>query len=142
RRRRAGDGDGGSGPWSRGVRPRGFPTRPPLAAAAPPGRLQRLNCGDGTGAAAGLLDRLGVKAIAFHLGLYKSPDPAWFALKMLGEHGWHVQRSAGSVLLFERAPGSTPVLQEPDRTQPVFCLGWYGATGNGRYMSETHAPFW
>ena len=24
----------------------------------------------------------------------------------------------------------------------MFCQGWYGDTGNGRYMSETHAPFW
>jgi len=123
-------------------RPSGYATTAPLTAKRTSDRLQRLNCGDWTGDTAGLLDRLGVNAIAFHLGLYKSLDPAWFALKMLGEHGWHVQRSAGSVLLFERAPGSTPVLQEPDRTQPMFCLGWYGATGNGRYMSETHAPFW
>ena len=24
----------------------------------------------------------------------------------------------------------------------MFCQGWYGDTGGGRYMSETHAPFW
>jgi hypothetical protein len=24
----------------------------------------------------------------------------------------------------------------------VFCEGWYGDVGNGRFMSETHAPFW
>jgi hypothetical protein len=83
-----------------------------------------------------------VSAIAFHLGLYKDPDPAWFALQALRQHGWHVQRRAGSVFLFQRGPGTSPVVPEPDRTQPVFCQGWYGDTGNGRYMSETHAPFW
>jgi hypothetical protein len=123
-------------------RPSGYATTAPRRAKRTADRLQRLNCGDWSGNTGALLDRLGVRAIAFHLGLYKSPEPAWFALEALQQHGWHVQRSAGSVLLFERAPGSNPALQEPDRTQPVFCQGWYGDTGNGRYMSETHAPFW
>src|SRR5205807_8294309 len=35
---------------------------------------------------------------------------------------------------------SRPV--EPSGARPVFCQGWYGDTGTGRYMSETHAPFW
>jgi hypothetical protein len=47
------------------------------------------------------------------------------------------------VWLFERKPiGVRPTLHAPDRGQAVFCQGWHGATGNGRYMSETHAPFW
>jgi hypothetical protein len=33
-------------------------------------------------------------------------------------------------------------LPAPNPTVPVFCQGWYGDTGDGRYMSETHAPFW
>jgi hypothetical protein len=127
---------------SRRERPSGYATTAPRAAKRTSDRLQRLNCGDWSGNTAGLLDRLGVRAIAVHLGLYREPAPAWFALQALRENGWHVQRRAGSVLLFERAPGSSPVLPEPDRTQPVFCQGWYGDTGNGRYMSETHAPFW
>jgi len=123
-------------------RPSGYATTAPLSAKRTADRLQRLNCGDWSGGTAGLLDTLGVRAIAYHLGLEKSRDTAWFALQALDEHGWHVQRSAGSVLLFERASGSNPVLREPDRAQPVFCQGWYGDTGSGRYMSETHAPFW
>jgi hypothetical protein len=127
---------------SRRERPSGYATTAPRSAKRTADRLQRLNCGDWSGNTAALLDRLDVRAIAFHLGLYKETDPAWFALEGLRTHGWHVQRRAGSVFLFERAPGSNPRLREPDRTQPVFCQGWYGNTGSGRYMSETHAPLW
>ena len=43
--------------------------------------------------------------------------------------------------------GARPVtialkLPEPARSEPMFCQGWYADTGSGRYMSETHAPFW
>ena len=127
---------------SRRERPSGYATTAPRAAKRTSDRLQRLNCGDWSGDTAGLLDRMGVRAIVLHLGLYNSPDAAWFATQALAAHGWHVQRRAGSVVLFERAPGSNLSVQEPDRTRPVFCQGWYGDTGSGRYMSETHAPFW
>ena len=47
------------------------------------------------------------------------------------------------MLLLERKPAKQlDLLPAPDATQPVFCQGWYGDTGNGRYMSETHAPLW
>ena len=86
-------------------------------------------------------------AIALHLGLYeRNPgvtETDWFAWRGLLAHGWTVQRTAGSVWLFERRSiGLLPALEEPPRTKPVFCQGWYGDTGSGRYMSETHAPFW
>src|SRR5205823_6206876 len=39
--------------------------------------------------------------------------------------------------------GIAPRRVEPARMQAVFCQGWFGETaGLGRYMSETHAPFW
>jgi hypothetical protein len=125
-------------------RPEGYATTAPRAAKRIYDRLQRLNCGDWSDGTAALLDKLGVRAIALHLGLYDrvGTNSAWFALQSLDEHGWHVQRSAGPVLLLERKSGSTPSLQAPNPTVPYFCQGWYGDTGNGRYMSETHAPFW
>ena len=90
-----------------------------------------------------VINRLDVRAVAVHLGLYASGEAASFAVRSLGDHGWMVQRRAGSVLLFERgASGSVPVLQAPNPTVPLFCQGWYGDTGSGRYMSETHAPLW
>ena len=54
-----------------------------------------------------------------------------------------MQRVAGPVWLFERRPtGLQTTLPAPNPTVPVFCQGWYADTGNGRYMSETHAPLW
>jgi hypothetical protein len=47
------------------------------------------------------------------------------------------------VWLFERgATGIAPKRFEPARSTPSFCQGWFAHTGSGRYMSETHAPFW
>jgi hypothetical protein len=124
-------------------RPGGYATTAPKVAKRTYDRLQRLNCGDWSDGTAALLDKLGVRAIAFHLGQYEHVgNSSWFALQALGGHGWHVQRRAGSVLLLERKPGSTPDLSAPNPTVPYFCQGWYGDTGKGRYMSETHAPFW
>jgi hypothetical protein len=129
-------------------RPNGYSTTAPRAAKHLADRLQRLNCGDWSGGTAALLDRVGVRAIALHLGLYGRSDArasaAWFAWQALLRHGWTVQRTAGPVWLFERrAIGvATSKLPAPDPAKPVFCQGWYGDVGNGRYMSETHAPFW
>ncbi len=128
-------------------RPSGYSTTAPKAAKRTADRLQRLNCGDWTGDTAHELDRLGVRAIALHLGLYErsnqARDAAWFARKGLIDHGWAVQRTAGPVWLLEqRRTGVPTTLPAPNPTSPVFCQGWYGDTGNGRYMSETHAPFW
>ena len=128
-------------------RPAGYSTTAPRTAKRTSDRLQRLNCGDWSGDTARVLDDLGVRAIALHLGLYDRSgahgSTAWFAWQALLEHGWTVQRTAGPVWLFEKkATGLLPRLPAPNPTTPVFCQGWYGDTGNGRYMSETHAPFW
>ena len=128
-------------------RPGGYSTTAPKAAKGISDRLQRLNCGDWSGSTARVLDRLGVRAIVLHLGLYDRSEArgsaAWFAWQSLLRHGWTVQRTAGPVWLFERKPiGVLPQLPAPSPTTPVFCQGWYGDTGNGRYMSETHAPLW
>jgi hypothetical protein len=124
-------------------RPSGYSTTAPKAAKRIADRLQRLNCGDWSDGTAAMLERLGVHAIVVHLGLYNSGAAASFAVRSLGDHGWTVQRNAGPVLLFERsASGSVPVLAGPSRAVPLFCQGWYGDTGHGRYMSERHAPLW
>jgi hypothetical protein len=128
-------------------RPGGYSTTAPRAAKHTADRLQRLNCGDWSGDTAGELDRLGVRAIALHLGLYDRVDAsgsaAWFAWQSLLDHGWRVQSTAGPVWLFEhRDGGLRTTLRAPNPTTAVFCQGWYGDTGDGRYMSETHAPFW
>jgi hypothetical protein len=128
-------------------RPGGYSTTAPRPAKAVADRLQRLNCGDWSGNMAGELHRFGVGSIALHRGLYVHnqavPSSGWFAARGLLTHGWKVQRTAGPVWLFERGGiGIAPTRVEPARSRPVFCQGWFGDTGSGRYMSETHAPFW
>jgi hypothetical protein len=128
-------------------RPGGYSTTAPKPAKALADRLERLNCGDWSGDMAGELRRLGVGAIALHRGLYVRnpavPSTGWFASRGLLAHGWQVRRTAGPVWLFEQgAGGIAPKRFEPARSTPIFCQGWFGDTGSGRYMSETHAPFW
>jgi len=128
-------------------RPGGYSTTAPKPAKAIADRLERLNCGDWSGNMAGELKRLGVGAIALHRGLYVRnpavPSSGWFAAQGLLAHGWQVQRTAGPVWLFERGGiGIAPKRVEPAHSKPIFCQGWFANTGSGRYMSETHAPFW
>jgi hypothetical protein len=128
-------------------RPGGYSTTAPKQAKATADRLQRLNCGDWSGGMSAELDRLGVRSIALHRGLYirnpAAPSSGWFAARGLLTHGWSVQRTAGPVWLFQRnSIGFVPKRIEPVHTRPIFCQGWYADTRSGRYMSETHAPFW
>jgi hypothetical protein len=128
-------------------RPGGYSTTAPKPAKAVADRLERLNCGDWSGNMAGELKRLGVGAIALHRGLYVRnlavPSSGWFAAQGLLAHGWQVQRTAGPVWLFERGGiGIAPKRVEPAHSRPIFCQGWFADTGAGRYMSQTHAPFW
>jgi hypothetical protein len=129
-------------------RPGGYSTTAPKPAKQVADRLQRLNCGDWSGDMAGELERLGVGAIALHRGLYVRnpavPSTGWFAARGLLAHGWRVRRTAGPVWLYERSGlGMATQRIEPAHSRPIFCQGWFGNTaGVGRYMSETHAPFW
>jgi len=125
-------------------RPSGYSTTAPRAAKRTADRLERLNCGDWSDDTAGLLERLGVRAIAVHLGLYGPEDHSGaFAVDSLLARGWKVRRAAGSALLFERwASGSAPELRKPAEPFPYVCVGWYPERGGGRYMSETHAALW
>jgi hypothetical protein len=128
-------------------RPGGYSTTAPKTAKRTAARLHRLNCGDWSDDTAAELGQLAVDAITLHRGLYSRnpgvPSTSWFAWRGLLAHGWTVQKTAGAVWLFERKRiGLLPSLAEPTRTQSVFCQGWYADSGSGRYMSETHAPFW
>jgi hypothetical protein len=128
---------------ARRERPGGYSTTAPIASKRLYDRLHRLNCGDWSGDIAGELERLGVRTIALHRGLYRRnpavPDTAWFVWRSLLAHGWKVQKTAGPVWLFERRRlGLQLALVEPSRAHPVYCQGWYA----DRSMSETRAPFW
>jgi hypothetical protein len=95
------------------------------------------------------LRKFGVEWIALHRGLFVNntavPETTYFALRGLLQHGWSARETSGVIWMF--APGrasTTPTLPEPYRLQAHFCQGWYGSlpSPRGRYMSETHAPFW
>jgi len=67
----------------------------------------------------------------------------------LPEHFWSLAvaldaqaSDKAAELLRRHAPLAMATLPAPDPTVTVFCQGWYGDAGAGRYMSETHAPFW
>ncbi len=129
-------------------RPEGYSTTAPISAKTLARRLERLNCGDWSGDTAALVRSLGVTAVQLHLGLFLRnsavPDRSYFAWRGLVSHGWKLQSLDGPVSTYVR--GRTPfgahALSPPTATSPVFCQGWYGDTGAGRFMSETHAPLW
>jgi hypothetical protein len=129
-------------------RPGGYSTTAPKSAKAVARRLERLNCGDWSGDTAGYLRRLGITTIELHNGLFLRnsavPDRAYFARRGLALHRWARTRSREVLETFERrATGAlTQLGREPSRANPVFCQGWYGDVGSGRFMSEEHAPFW
>ncbi len=128
-------------------RPGGYSTTAPKSAKAVARRLERLNCGDWSGDTASYLRRLGVTTIDLHEGLFLRnsavPERTFFAWRGLARHGWRAVRPPATFSTLEqRSSGSLPVLASPDRRNPVFCQGWYGDVGSGRYMSEEHAPFW
>jgi len=129
-------------------RPGGYSTTAPKPAKSVADRLQRLNCGDWSGKLADEVRRLGVGSSALHRGLFirnpAVPSTGWFAARGLLAQGWRVQRTAGPVWVFERGGvGIAPTRVEPAHSRPVFCQGWFAMeAGSGRYMSETHAPFW
>jgi hypothetical protein len=129
-------------------RPEGYSTTAPKSAKTVARRLERLNCGDWSGDTAGYLRRLRIATIELHNGLFLRnsavPDRAYFARRGLALHGWARTRTRGVLETFERrASGAqTQLGPEPSRAHPVFCQGWYGDVGSGRFMSEEHAPFW
>ena len=127
-------------------RPSGYSTTAPKAAKRVADRLKRLNCGDWSGDVAGQLRQFEIRQLTLHVGLFLRnrgvPPTMPFAWKGLLEHGWRPVHKAGSVWLFERGEAGGLRGPPPATSVPVFCQGWYGDTGSGRYMSETHAPFW
>jgi hypothetical protein len=128
-------------------RPGGYSTTAPTIAKATARRLERLNCGDWSDDTSGLLRRLGVRTIALHLGLFLRnsavPNRLYFVSRGLVQHGWKLGRRGSAVRVYVRGRGTPGTsVTAPPTSEPAFCQGWYGNTGTGRYMSETHAPFW
>ena len=131
-------------------RPGGYSTTAPVIADVVARRLQALNCGDWTSRPGVELQRLGVREIAFHRGLFvlnpAVPGRTWFAWRGLVQHGYRPFAQDGAVTILDRLhghgpPPSAPV-PEPPHDTAQFCQGWYSNDGNGRAMSAGHASLW
>ena len=120
---------------TRRQRPGGYSTIAPNAAARLALRLQELNCGDWRPGTDELLQRLGMRYVAFHRGL--AGPTGWFAWRALREHGFGQLARGGAISMLARgrAEASSPV-PEPAR-RIVFCEGW-----KGRSPRYRHAAFW
>ena len=131
-------------------RPSGYSTTAPVIADVVARKLQPLNCGDWTSLPGRELQKLGVREIAFHRGLFvlntAVPGRTWFAWRGLVQHGYRPWARDGAVTILDRLHGHGPPPQapvaEPGHDQAWLCAGWYANDGNGRAMSAGHASLW
>ncbi len=130
-------------------RPGGYSTTAPVVADVVARRLLPLDCGDWTARPGGFIQRLGVREIAFHAGLFvlnpEVPTRTWFAWRALVQHGYRPWARDGAVTILDRrhgGPAPPPPVKEPDRSVAQLCRGWYVNDGNGRAMSAGHTGLW
>jgi len=121
-------------------RPQGYDTLAPRRAYTFAFTYNRIACGIWLPGDEAVLERLDVRHVLLHAGVYQQAGDrsAWFAWKGLTDAGWAPATPGGPVTLFGRGSSSVPPkLAEPGHTEPVFCLGWR----KGR-TTELQAPFW
>jgi hypothetical protein len=91
-------------------------------------RFNRLDCGAWLPGDREELERLGIRWLLYHRGLYEQGGVAgaWFAWRGLERAGYRPAARGGVVWLWE--PGATgsqqPPVPEPERSEPVLCDGW------------------
>ena len=129
-------------------RPAGYSTLAPRSADRLVRTLEQLNCGEWTGGAARRLERLGVRYVALHGGLYRRnpivPDTSWFARRELARRGFVPLARGGAVTMFARGtgpPARRPPGRQPSRARLQFCQHWR-AEQPGRVTTSEHAAFW
>ena len=122
-------------------RPSGYSSVAPIATKELPATLGGLTCGDWPPDGQDELDRLGVRYLLFHGGVYRQAQlpGAWFAWRELQDRGYRsVAGDSGiSLLQLMSAPMQAPPVAEPDRADPVLCRGWAGER-----MLATGASLW
>lgn len=92
-------------------------------------RFNRLDCGAWLPGDQEELERLGIRYLVFHRGLYaQSATPgAWHAWEGLGREGLAAVAGEPPVFLWQRGmvPAPPPEgVREPDRSEPLLCDGW------------------
>ncbi|MGH3035961.1 MAG: hypothetical protein ACRDMU_02175 [Gaiellaceae bacterium] len=117
-------------------------------------RFNRLDCGVWLPGDRAALERLGIRYVLWHGGLYdQSRTPgAWHAWEGLREAGFRPAAQGGVVWLFEDgAGGAVAPVAEPGRGTPVLCDGWENGAlvldegavwlyGSGASRLELEAP--
>ncbi|MGH3041929.1 MAG: hypothetical protein ACRDNG_09380, partial [Gaiellaceae bacterium] len=89
-------------------------------------RFNRLECGAWLPGDREELERLGIRSIVWHGGLYaqsKTPG-AWHGWEGLRRGGLGIAAGASPVFLWEEGPDAAPPPGEPDRAEPLLCDGW------------------
>ena len=117
-------------------------------------RYNRLDCGAWLPGDREELERLGIRAIVWHGGLYEQSETpgAWFGWDGLRRGGTGIGGGTPPVVLWEEGrDAASPPGREPDRDEPLLCDGWVdgelelpeGALwlyGSGRAELELEAP--
>ncbi len=110
--------------------PRERPTGYSLAAEevfAFTARFDRLECGAWLPGDREALERLGIRYVVWHGGLYEqSRTPgAWFGWRGLERAGFGSVAGRPPVVLFDPGPAAAPPpVPEPERGEPFLCDGW------------------
>jgi hypothetical protein len=121
-------------------RPGGYSTLVPQSAFDFYFLRNRISCGVWLPGDEVELERLGVRFVTFHEGVYAQAEVpgAWFGWRELVARGYAPLARGGAVTLLGRgnAPAEPPVA-EPPRSEPYYCEGW-----RGRTMKERQAPLW
>jgi hypothetical protein len=105
-------------------------------------RFNRLDCGVWLPGDREELERLGIRYLVFHGGLYEQADVpgAWFAWQGLARAGNGFEAGGSVISLFASGGGTevAPPVPEPDRSRPLLCDGW---DGEGR-LERSEAALW
>jgi hypothetical protein len=96
-------------------------------------RFNRLDCGAWLPGDRKELERLGIRFVIQHLGLYEqSRTPgAWHAWEGLNREGLGLERAAEVIQLWQEGPGGAPPppeVGEPSRDEALLCDGWQDGT--------------
>jgi hypothetical protein len=121
-------------------RPGGYSTLVPQPAFDFYFLRNRISCGVWLPGDEEELDKLGIRFVTFHEGVYAQAEVpgAWFGWRELVARGYTPLASGGVITLLGRGTGSAePPVPEPPRADPLYCEGW-----KGRTMKERQAPFW
>jgi hypothetical protein len=89
-------------------------------------RFNRLDCGAWLQGDTAELERLGVRHLVWHGGLYRQSETpgAWFGWEGLRRGGHGIAAGEAPVFLWEEGLGADVAPDEPDRDEPLLCDAW------------------